>query len=134
MVIERDPRVPHLSLRPAASGYSLSSQGAFPSSPKSVQSWFHGSTAELGLVDLTSEGAATTQTRDEVSGKTAPLNEPAPVKKGLRFWAVIGALALANFMIALEQVIVSTALPTIVAKLDMGEDFVWVTSVNFLAR
>ncbi|EFQ36491.1 major facilitator superfamily transporter [Colletotrichum graminicola] len=53
--------------------------------------------------------------------------------KGLRFWAIIIALAASKLMLALETTIVTTALPTIVYALDMGSSYMWVSSGAALA-
>ncbi|KAI8254385.1 Efflux pump FUS6 [Colletotrichum sp. SAR11_239] len=53
--------------------------------------------------------------------------------KGLRFWAIVAALAASKLMLALEITIVSTALPTIVQTLGVGSSYVWVSNGSALA-
>ncbi|KAF4808092.1 Efflux pump FUS6 [Colletotrichum siamense] len=53
--------------------------------------------------------------------------------KGLRFWAIVAALAASKLMLALEITIVSTALPTVVQTLGMGSSYVWVSNGSALA-
>ncbi|TIC91221.1 Efflux pump FUS6 [Colletotrichum higginsianum] len=53
--------------------------------------------------------------------------------RGLRFWAIVAALAASKLMLALEITIVSTALPTIVHTLGMGSSYVWVSNGAALA-
>ncbi|KAF1949744.1 major facilitator superfamily transporter [Byssothecium circinans] len=53
--------------------------------------------------------------------------------KGLRFWAIVAALAASKLMLALEITIVSTALPTIVDALSIGSSYVWVSNGYALA-
>ncbi|KAK1975223.1 major facilitator superfamily transporter [Colletotrichum cereale] len=57
----------------------------------------------------------------------------ATAAKGLRFWAIVAALAASKLMLALETTIVSTALPTIVHTLGMGSSYVWVSNGAALA-
>lgn len=76
--------------------------------------------------------------------------QPAPVKKGFKFWLIILSVCICLFLSALEfvsppklklpltfaltpaQTAVSTALPTIIHDLH-GDDFVWVGSAYALA-
>ncbi|KAL8683659.1 MAG: hypothetical protein Q9186_000432 [Xanthomendoza sp. 1 TL-2023] len=58
--------------------------------------------------------------------------EQTPVKKGVRFWAIIGALAVTGLLTALEATITSTALPTIIEALGGASLYVWVINLYFL--
>ena len=55
-----------------------------------------------------------------------------PIKKGFRFWAIIGALAVTGLLTALEATITSTALPTIIEALGGASLYVWVINLYFL--
>ena len=49
-----------------------------------------------------------------------------------RFWAIISTCAVIGLLSALENTVVTTALPHIAAELALGENYVWVTNVFFL--
>lgn len=51
---------------------------------------------------------------------------------GPRFWAVMASLALTSFLASLENSVVVTSGPAIVADLDMGEEYVWVANAFFV--
>lgn len=51
---------------------------------------------------------------------------------GARFWAVIMSLALTSFLASLENSVVVTSGPAIVADLEMGEEYVWVANAFFV--
>ncbi|KAI4199284.1 MAG: hypothetical protein LQ346_002593 [Caloplaca aetnensis] len=58
--------------------------------------------------------------------------ERTSVKKGIRFWAIIAALAVTGLLTALEATITSTALPTIIEELGGASLYVWVINLYFL--
>lgn len=58
---------------------------------------------------------------------------PTPFNRGKRFWAIIATLAVIGLLSALENTVVTTALPFIATQLDLGDDFIWVTNAFFLA-
>ncbi|OTA97588.1 hypothetical protein M434DRAFT_382481 [Hypoxylon sp. CO27-5] len=49
-----------------------------------------------------------------------------------RFWAIMATLSVTGILSALENTVVTTALPYIVQQLDLGDDYIWVTNVFFL--
>jgi hypothetical protein len=49
-----------------------------------------------------------------------------------RFWAILITCAVMGLLSALENTVVTTALPYIVADLNMGANYVWITNVFFL--
>jgi MFS family permease len=49
-----------------------------------------------------------------------------------RFWAIILTCAVIGLLSALENTVVTTALPRIATELQLGENYVWVTNVFFL--
>jgi hypothetical protein len=51
-----------------------------------------------------------------------------------RFYTIFTGLVLSGMLSALDGAIVSTALPTIVAELDIGANYVWVANIYFLTR
>lgn len=55
-------------------------------------------------------------------------------QRGFRFWAIIIALCTVSLLSAAENTVVVTALPTIVEKLNVGQDYVWISNVFFLTR
>ncbi|MEU6236622.1 MDR family MFS transporter [Kitasatospora sp. NPDC047058] len=64
----------------------------------------------------------------------SPLSEPGPPEVAVpNLWVPIGALLLAMLLAALDQTIVSTALPTIVSDLGGLEHLSWVVTAYLLA-
>ncbi|KAL5089079.1 hypothetical protein Trisim1_005936 [Trichoderma cf. simile WF8] len=61
-----------------------------------------------------------------------PDGEPAPPKDA-RFWLIFVAISCVTFLVALDTSIISTALPTITAKLNSGELYVWIINSYLLA-
>lgn len=59
-------------------------------------------------------------------------NDSASFKRDWRFWMIFSGLTLSALLSALEGSIVSTALPTISAELDSGENYVWIINIYFL--
>lgn len=53
-------------------------------------------------------------------------------EKGPRFWAIIVVLALISLLTSLEATVTSTVLPSVVADLGGGENFIWVSNAYFL--
>ncbi|WQF87948.1 Putative sugar transporter, major facilitator superfamily, MFS transporter superfamily [Colletotrichum destructivum] len=78
------------------------------------------------LTDISEDAGPSSTMEPEESVAAAPA-------KGLRFWAIVAALAASKLMLALEITIVSTALPTIVHTLGMGSSYVWVSNGAALA-
>ena len=66
------------------------------------------------------------------SGASAVQDGPQPVS-GRRLWLIIGALLMGLLLAALDQTIVSTALPTIVGDLKGGSHIAWVITAYLLA-
>lgn len=48
--------------------------------------------------------------------------------KSWRFWAIFSALAFTNLLAGLEGTITAATLPSIVAELDSGADYVWIVN------
>ncbi|KAB5522047.1 major facilitator superfamily domain-containing protein [Coniochaeta sp. 2T2.1] len=67
---------------------------------------------------------------DAESQTTAP---PKKFNRSKRFWAIIATLSIISILSALENTVVTTALPHIVTQLDdLGPRYIWVTNVFFL--
>lgn len=57
---------------------------------------------------------------------------PKKFNRSKRFWAIIATLSIISILSALENTVVTTALPYIVTQLDLGPRYIWVTNVFFL--
>ncbi|MGV9712080.1 DHA2 family efflux MFS transporter permease subunit [Gordonia sp. NPDC003424] len=64
---------------------------------------------------------------------TAPAQAPVEAIDKRRLWSIFGGLMLAMLLAALDQTIVSTALPTIVSDLGGAEHLSWVVTAYMLA-
>ncbi|KAI0436082.1 major facilitator superfamily domain-containing protein [Xylaria telfairii] len=64
---------------------------------------------------------------------TAIKERPQQTRKGPRFWAILGVLALTSLLTSLEATVTSTVLPAIVADLGGGENYIWIANAYFLA-
>ncbi|KAK7998429.1 hypothetical protein PG989_006469 [Apiospora arundinis] len=64
--------------------------------------------------------------------ETAPEEVSHATRKGPRFWAILGVLALASLLTSLEATITSTVLPVIIEDLGGGIDYIWVANAYFL--
>ncbi|KAI1087848.1 MFS general substrate transporter [Rostrohypoxylon terebratum] len=53
-------------------------------------------------------------------------------RRDYRFWAIMVALCIVSLLSAAENTVVVTSLPTIVEKLQVGQDYVWISNVFFL--
>ncbi|OQE39080.1 hypothetical protein PENCOP_c007G03307 [Penicillium coprophilum] len=58
--------------------------------------------------------------------------KPPPMKRGFQFWAIIFSLCVTGLLGALENTVVSTAMPTIVDDLNIGDNYIWITNAFFL--
>ncbi|KAI0964756.1 major facilitator superfamily domain-containing protein [Xylaria arbuscula] len=58
---------------------------------------------------------------------------PQQTRKGPRFWAILGVLALTSLLTSLEATITSTILPDIVTDLGGGNNYIWIANAYFLA-
>ncbi|KAI0452055.1 major facilitator superfamily domain-containing protein [Xylaria acuta] len=57
---------------------------------------------------------------------------PHQTRKGPRFWAILGVLALTSLLTSLEATVTSTVLPAIVTDLGGGDNYIWVANAYFL--
>ncbi len=68
-----------------------------------------------------------------VNGNDAITKEnPPQFKRGPRFWLILFILALVSLLTSLEATVTSTILPSIVADLNGGENYVWIANATFL--
>ncbi|RFU74839.1 multidrug resistance fnx1 [Trichoderma arundinaceum] len=70
-------------------------------------------------------------------GSTSSLQqEPSPPKKhySTKFWLAFSGLCFTSLISALDSSILSTSLPTIIADLHGGRNFIWVVNVYFMTR
>ncbi|KAK3987326.1 MFS general substrate transporter [Cladorrhinum sp. PSN332] len=56
-----------------------------------------------------------------------------PFNRSKRFWAIMATLSVIGLLSALENTVVTTALPYIATQLDLGDDYIWVTNAFFLS-
>ncbi len=73
---------------------------------------------------------------EEVGEVSVGVAAPAPAVEKItqrRLWLILGALLLGMLLAALDQTIVSTALPTIVGDLHGGSHLAWVVTAYLLA-
>ena len=77
---------------------------------------------------------ATPKSKDaSVDGTDATKKESPPkFKPGPRFWIILFVLALVSLLTSLEATVTSTILPSIVADLNGGENYVWIANATFL--
>jgi hypothetical protein len=61
-------------------------------------------------------------------------DEPDDFHPGWRLRAIIAGMIVALILTAFENTAVSVALPVIVADLDLGDNYIWVTNGFFIAR
>lgn len=82
--------------------------------------------------DQTAVDAAPVVGVQQAEVETTTASPPGNFQPDSRFWAIIFTLAVMSLMPALENTVVTTALPHIAAELDLRENYVWVTNVFFL--
>ena len=55
------------------------------------------------------------------------------VQRSFSFWAIIVGLGVTLLLAALENTVLTTAAPAILADIPLGDDWVWLTNAFFLA-
>lgn len=55
------------------------------------------------------------------------------VRKSFSFWAIIVGLGITMWLAALENSVITTAAPAILADIPMGDNWIWLTNAFFLA-
>lgn len=53
---------------------------------------------------------------------------------GLRLWIIILGLGVTLLLTALENTVVSVAMPYIISDLGIGDDYIWITNAFFICR
>jgi hypothetical protein len=75
------------------------------------------------------------QSSETVGDEQAALEEEKiPYNKDYRFWLIMLTLCFSVTLASLESTVVITSLPTIVEKLEMGKNYIWVANAYFLSR
>lgn len=82
---------------------------------------------QQAAVAPTLESGASTDAQDATTKESPP-----QMRKGPRFWAILVVLALISLLTSLEATVTSTVLPSIIADLDGGEDYIWISNAYFL--
>ncbi|KAI1171152.1 major facilitator superfamily domain-containing protein [Nemania sp. FL0916] len=54
-------------------------------------------------------------------------------RKGLRFWTILGLIALSSLLTSLEATVTSTVLPAVVEDLGGGDNYIWIANAYLLA-
>ncbi|ERT01066.1 Major Facilitator Superfamily protein [Sporothrix schenckii 1099-18] len=67
------------------------------------------------------------------STQEEPARSPPTFKPGPRFWAILVALSFISLLTSLEATVTSTVLPSIVADLGGGDNYIWVSNAYFLS-
>ncbi len=78
--------------------------------------------------------ASTLESKEaSVDARDAPTEKSPPqFQKGPRFWAILLVLALTSLLTSLEATVTSTVVPSIVADLGGGENYIWISNAYFL--
>ncbi|RYO84482.1 hypothetical protein DL762_005655 [Monosporascus cannonballus] len=115
-----------MSGNPCASRQGAADLPGPPATSKDELPHGHGSSAHTPLTNGGTNGAT------DLAEQTAGENRTPVFKRGFRFWAIIVGLCVANFQASLENSVVVTSGPTIVADLKMGEEYIWITNAFFV--
>lgn len=81
-----------------------------------------------------SGSASVTQDKDKDKKDAGLETAEKKFNRSPRFWAIIATLCVIGLLSALENTVVTTSLPFIVTRLDLGENYIWVTNIFFLTR
>ena len=87
--------------------------------------------------DSTERATSPTSNTDNVndtSNKESAKKAGPTFERDWRFWSIIATLCVIGLLSALENTVVTTSLPFIVAELQLGENYIWITNVFFLTR
>lgn len=86
---------------------------------------------KVDSIEPAEDNAATSATPTEGEDES---QEARPFKPDYRFWMIMLTLSFAVLLASMESTVVITSLPTIVAELNMGTNYIWVSNVFLLAR
>lgn len=64
----------------------------------------------------------------------ACLSEEDDFHPGLRLWIIILGLGVTLLLTALENTVVTVAMPYIISDLGLGDDYIWITNAFFICR
>ena len=78
------------------------------------------------------ESKSSSDAAAEAEAEASDPAEAAPFKPTARFWAIIFTCAIIGLLSALENTVVTTALPQVAAELDLQANYIWVTNAFFL--
>ena len=92
---------------------------------------FHGSFSDLTIQPLSSSSSTSSLRKEK--GLAADASEPELWARGVGFWRCFIGLCIPILLSAFEGSVVSTALPTISQKLDLGTSSSWVATAFLLA-
>ncbi|KAI1389185.1 MFS general substrate transporter [Hypoxylon trugodes] len=85
----------------------------------------------VAATDLNRQPSLPECAENDVNTQSSTVDSP-NFQKDYRFWAIIIALCTVSLLSAAENTVVVTSLPTIVEKLGVGKNYVWITNVFFL--
>ncbi|KAI1106411.1 MFS general substrate transporter [Jackrogersella minutella] len=81
--------------------------------------------------DLNCQDSPPEHTADSVNVVT-PNTLDEKWKGGLQFWAIIVALCIVSLLSSAENTVVVTSLPTIIDRLQVGQNYVWISNAFFM--
>ena len=79
-----------------------------------------------------SAGSSSDLKENDARDNNKAASPPPEFQPNGRFWAIIVTCSVISLLSALENTVITTALPHIVTELELGENYVWVTNVFFL--
>jgi hypothetical protein len=88
-------------------------------------------TAKVQTIEKDNDSQSSATVADE---QIAMEEEKIPYNKDYRFWLIMLTLCFSVTLASLESTVVITSLPTIVEKLQMGKNYIWVANAYFLSR
>jgi hypothetical protein len=97
-------------------------------SPTDAETGMHISIEEKEAV-ATTDNTSTTAANNE---NPLQIDNISPSDRGWRFWAIIAGLSVTGLLSAVEAIVVSTSLPTIVHDLAVGNNYAWIVNAYFL--
>ncbi|KAK4206679.1 DNA repair protein RAD50 [Rhypophila decipiens] len=69
---------------------------------------------------------------EEKAATTEVASEQDDFHPGIRLWTIIIGLGVTILLTALENTIVTVAMPSIISELNMGENYIWITNAFFV--
>lgn len=83
-------------------------------------------------IEASDDNTATPSSKTDNDGEVE--SEAPPFQTDYRFWMIMVTLCFAVLLASIESTVVITSLPTIVAELNMGSNYIWVSNVFLLTR